>query len=65
MEDVPGLNEETFLTPATHQKNEVAKTEEVEGTRGKAKELYTLVELNIQLPKSRSMAMNGPVFHKA
>jgi len=54
VEDVPGLSEESFLTPATYQKDEAAKTEEVEGTRGKAKELYTLVELNIQLSKSIS-----------
>jgi len=47
VEDVPGLSEESFLTPATYQKDEAAKTEEVEGTRGKAKELYTPVELNI------------------
>jgi hypothetical protein len=38
VEDVSGLSEESFLTPATAQKNEAAKTEEVERTGGKAKE---------------------------
>ena len=47
MEDVSGLSEESFLTASTAQKDEATKTEEVEGTGGKAKEPYTLVESNI------------------
>jgi hypothetical protein len=38
VEDVSGLSEESFLTPSTARKDEAAKTEEVEGTEGKAKE---------------------------
>ena len=53
VEDVSGLSEESFLTPSTAQKDEAAKTEEVERREGKVKELNTLVELNIQLPKSK------------
>jgi len=47
------LSEESFLTPATYQKDEAAKTEEVERREGKVKEVNTLVELSIQLPKSK------------
>jgi hypothetical protein len=50
---VSGLSEGNFLTPAAYQKDEVAKTEEVERREGKVKELNTLVESNIQLPKSK------------
>ena len=38
MEDVSGLSEDSFLTPSTSQKDEAAKTEEVERTGGKVKE---------------------------
>jgi hypothetical protein len=38
VEDVSGLSGESFLTPSTAQKDEAAKTEEVERTEGKAKE---------------------------
>jgi len=38
VEDVSGLSEDSFLTPPTSQKDEAAKTEEVERTGGKVKE---------------------------